>query len=1025
MDEPGDMYELFLRCKKYINLAEVLTAEREDQIEKKAPWKKEEIPREAGMKRNRDAEDGKKRKDDRKAWALDRESEPSYTALTHTRAHILNEIKDQTTLRWPAKMVKPAHECNKNKYCWFHQDHGHDTEECRQLKDEIEALIQRGRLNRFVKKEVNDRRTDYRAREPEGRQRSFPKANKEELPRGEPHTENAPLREITTIFGGPGIGEETSNSRKHHARNVLQTETTVKRRRASYPITFSDEDLADIQMPHDNALVIKMVIANCVVGRILVDNGSSVDILYYDAFERMLLKFEMLKRVESSLYGFNGAPVQVEGSIELLVTEGTEPKLSTVMMNFLVVKVNSTHKGILGRPGLNTLQVVISTPHLVMKFPTDHGIGECRGSEVTVRRCYEGYLRARGKDPQMNLIHLDDNQDIKEPKRTEPAEDLAPVEIVEGDATRVIQIGANLTGERKTDLVNFLIANADVFVWSTTDMPGIDRKIAEHKLSVYPNAKPIFQKKRTFAPEQKEKIIEEVTKLLDAGFIEEAIHPKWLSNVAMVPKSNGKWRMCTHFTDLNKACPEDYYPLPHIDSLIDATAGHEMLSFMDAYFGYNQIKMCEPDVLKTSFIAGRGTYCYICMPFGLKNAGASYQRLINYLFRHQIGRNVEVYVDDMLVKSLKAQDHITDLGEAFQVLRESNMRLNPAKCAFGVTSGKFLGFMVSRRGIEANPAKIKAILEMHPPERVKELQELTGSVAALGRFISSSGDRCLPFFKALKNRAKKRETKGLKLTFEWTKECQAAFTELKRYLAQPPLLAKPEPGDILQLYLSISVIAISVVLVRQDGRIQKLIYYVSKVLLGAETRYSSVEKYAYVLIMAARKLRPYFQDYTIEVLTNQPLKKILAKPDHSGRLVAWCVELGEFDIHYRPQTAIKAQALVDFLVECTLPDEEITTTAEPDETTEEWTLYVDGSSSAQGCGAGLILTSPGGFIVQYALRFEFQATNNGAEYEALIARLKLAQSLMVMRITVHSDSQLIVNQVKGEYDAKNLGWPNI
>ncbi|XP_043699992.1 uncharacterized protein LOC122650662 [Telopea speciosissima] len=143
MDELGDMYELFSRCEKYINLAEVLTAEKEDKTEKKAQ-EREETPREVGAKRSRDDKEGRKKKDDGKAWvpkAADLESEPDYMALTHTRAHILNEIKDQVTLRWPAKMVKPVHERNKNKYCHFHQDHGHNTEECRQLKDEIEALI--------------------------------------------------------------------------------------------------------------------------------------------------------------------------------------------------------------------------------------------------------------------------------------------------------------------------------------------------------------------------------------------------------------------------------------------------------------------------------------------------------------------------------------------------------------------------------------------------------------------------------------------------------------------------------------------------------------------------------------------------------------------------------------------------------------------------------------------------------------------------------------------------------------------
>ncbi|XP_043694233.1 uncharacterized protein LOC122644940 [Telopea speciosissima] len=279
-------------------------------------------------------------------------------------------------------MVKPPHERNKNKYYHFHQDPSHNTEECKQLKDEIEALIQRGRLGQFVKKEGNEHRLDYRAREPEEKQRSSLQADKGELPRGKPHAKNVPLREITTIFGGPRRGGETSNSRKQHAQSVLQVKPTVKRRRTGYPKTFSDEDLVDIQTPHDDALVIKMVIANCTVGRILVNNGSSVDILYYDAFEKMLLKPEMLKRVESPLYGFNGAPVHMEGSREQLVTVGIEPKLSTVMMNFLIVKVNSTHNGILGWPGLNALQAVVSTPHLIMKFPTEHGVGECRASQV-------------------------------------------------------------------------------------------------------------------------------------------------------------------------------------------------------------------------------------------------------------------------------------------------------------------------------------------------------------------------------------------------------------------------------------------------------------------------------------------------------------------------------------------------------------------------------------------------------------------------------------------------------------------
>ena len=189
----------------------------------------------------------------------------------------------------------------------------------------------------------------------------------------------------------------------------------------------------------------------------------------------------------------------------------------------------------------------------------------------------------------------------------------------------------------------------------------------------------------------------------------------------MVKKANGKWRVCVDFTDLNKTCLKDSYPLPCINQLVDSTAGHQLLNFMDAFLDYNQIRMDEADQEKISFITNQGLFCYKVMPFGLKNAGATYQRLVNHMFHPQIGRNVEVYVDDMLVKSLDEKKHLDDLQETFDTLRRYNMKLNPSKCAFEVSSGKFLGFVVSYRGIEANPNKIQAILNMESPKNVKEV----------------------------------------------------------------------------------------------------------------------------------------------------------------------------------------------------------------------------------------------------------------------------------------------------------------
>ena len=213
------------------------------------------------------------------------------------------------------------------------------------------------------------------------------------------------------------------------------------------------------------------------------------------------------------------------------------------------------------------------------------------------------------------------------------------------------------------------------------------------------------------------------------------------------------------FTDLNKACPKDSYPLPRVDILVDSTAKHQLLSFMDAFSGYNQIRMHEDDQEKTSFITSQGLFYYKVMPFGLKNAGATYQRLMNIMFAPQIGRNVQVYMNDMLVKSQREEDYLEDLRETFDTLHSYNMKLNPGKCTFGVTAGKFLGFMVSQRGIEANPDKIRAIMEMKPPRNVKEVQSLNGKVAALNRFVSMAIDKCLPFFRTLKK------------SFEWTDEC--------------------------------------------------------------------------------------------------------------------------------------------------------------------------------------------------------------------------------------------------------------
>jgi hypothetical protein len=221
-------------------------------------------------------------------------------------------------------------------------------------------------------------------------------------------------------------------------------------------------------------------------------------------------------------------------------------------------------------------------------------------------------------------------------------------------------------------------------------MIGVPKGLAEHALQIIPGSKPVRQAMRHFGDKKRRAIAKEISKLLKAGFIKEVIYTKWVANPVLVPKKNTKvLRMCVDYTGLNKACPKDHFHLPRIDQAIDSMAGSELLYFLDAYSGYHQIKTKESDQLATSFITPYGTYCYVTMPFGLKNAGAMYQRTMKKCLMDESGRNIHPYVDDIAVMSKKQDDLIADLQETFNNPRKYNMMLNPTKCVFGVPAGNY------------------------------------------------------------------------------------------------------------------------------------------------------------------------------------------------------------------------------------------------------------------------------------------------------------------------------------------------
>ena len=328
---------------------------------------------------------------------------------------------------------------------------------------------------------------------------------------------------------------------------------------------------------------------------------------------------------------------------------------------FLVVDAPSAYNMLLGRPSLNAIKAIPSAYHLMIKFPTISRVRMVRGDQRVARECYSASMKQKAVDN----IYLDELE-IRDKVLTRPvpSKELEPIQL-DDDSEHLVYIGSRLREELKGSLTQFLRQNKDVFAWKQADMGGNDPTVITHKLNINPSFKPVKKKRRSFAPERQKSINEEVGKLLQAGAIREVEYPEWLANVVLVKKANDKWRLYIDFTDINRACLKDSFPLSRIDLIVDATAGHELLNFMDAFSGYNQISMDPDDQEKISFITGQRTYCYRVMPFGLKNAGATYQRLVNRMFQKQIGTTMEVYIDDMLVKSTTTELHIAHLSEAF------------------------------------------------------------------------------------------------------------------------------------------------------------------------------------------------------------------------------------------------------------------------------------------------------------------------------------------------------------------------
>ncbi|XP_060200598.1 uncharacterized protein LOC132628857 [Lycium barbarum] len=827
-------------------------------------------------------------------------------------------------------------------------------------------------------------------------------------------------------------------------------------------ITFTNDDLLLGQTLHNRPLYMVGFVRGHKVNRIMIDDGSGVNILLIRIVKELGISVDELSERRLMIHGFNQGGQRAIGAVKLEINMGG--MCSNAWMH--VIDAKTSYNILLGRPWIHENKVVPSTYHQCFKYledgvqkkivADDEPFAETEAHFADAKF----YLENRGRDEDEESVgssyhiaiwdeqsttlhprveekfvdihachHISFNDGY--PQEDEDAED-APPEFEEGvkttvDALKEVNLGtgedprptyvsASLNVDEENKYVDLLMEFKDVFAWSYKEMPGLDPKVAVHRLAVKRGARPVKQAQRRFRSELVPLIETEVNKLIEAGFIREVKYPTWISSIVPVRKKNGQIRVCVDFRDLNNACPKDEFSLPIPDLMIDATTGYEAMSFMDGSFGYNQIRMAPKDEELTAFRTPKGIYCYKVMPFGLKNAGATYQRAMQNIFDDMLHKNAECYVDDLVVKSREKNDHLKDLRLVFERLRRYQLKMNPLKCAFGVSSGKFIGFIVRQRGIEIDQVKVDVILKMPEPRDIHELKSLQGKLAYLRRFISNLAGRCQPFSCLMKK----------DIPFEWDQACANAFESIKSYLIKPPVLVAPIPGKPLILYIATQERSVGALLAQEnDERKENALYYLSRMMTPNEINYSPIEKLCLALVFSIQKMKHYFQAHVVRLVSKaNPIKFVMSKPVLSDRLARWYLQFQQFEIVYISQKAVKGQVLADFLANHPIPDDWELSDELPDEDSmlveiqPPWKMYFDGAAHCEGAGAGIVFVTSLGEVLPYSFTLTQHCSNNVAEYQALILGLEMAVDMKQLQLQIFGDSKLVINQVLGSYEVK-------
>jgi hypothetical protein len=381
------------------------------------------------------------------------------------------------------------------------------------------------------------------------------------------------------------------------------------------------------------------------------------------------------------------------------------------------------------------------------------------------------------------LENIFDNNDVaKNPKITANEEEIEDCNIGTKEDPKIIKLSKKLNPEVKERYIKLMKDFPDVFAWSYEDLKFYDTKVIDHVIPVKNDQNPFKQKLRRMNPLLLPLIEKDVRNIFDAKIIVSLRFSKWLANLVPVRKKSGKIRLCVDFWNLNRVSLKDNYPLPNMDYILQKVVGSQKLSMLDGFFGYNQIIVHPGDQEKTTFTTPWGTFMYAKMPFGLMNAGDTFQRAIDISFADEKDKFIVIYLDDMNLFSDSDNEHLKHLKRVFQKCKRFGISLNPKKSNFGMQEGKLLGHIISKEGIKMDPSRVAAIMKINTLRRKNEVQSFFGRINILRRFIPNLKE----IIKYITSMLRKRNE------IKWTQESRKSFEDIKIALTKAPVLASPE-----------------------------------------------------------------------------------------------------------------------------------------------------------------------------------------------------------------------------------------